>query len=101
MTAPKKPTQHMNCRHWDKTLSDDIWLAGWLELLRRCDAVVLVPGWESSKGTAAEVRLAGEAGLPIFFGGSDEPGFAEGYLARSWADFAAWAQQEIDVREVM
>lgn len=35
----------------------------WLE---RADAVFLVPGWETSKGTKREVKLAKKLGIPIF-----------------------------------
>jgi len=35
----------------------------WLEV---SDAVLLVPGWEHSKGTAAELRRASELGIPVF-----------------------------------
>ena len=30
------------------------------------DAILLVPGWESSKGTAKEINLAESLGIPIF-----------------------------------
>ncbi len=38
--------------------ADGFWLDGTLELMRRCDAVLLVPGWESSSGTRAEIEEA-------------------------------------------
>jgi hypothetical protein len=37
-----------------------------LELLRHCDAVLLLPGWRDSKGARSEVQEANEIGLPIF-----------------------------------
>lgn len=35
----------------------------WLEV---SDAMVLVPGWEDSEGTKAEVYLAKELGIPVY-----------------------------------
>ena len=35
----------------------------WLEV---CDAVLLTPGWQKSKGTLAEIKLAESLGIPIF-----------------------------------
>ena len=35
----------------------------WLEA---CDAVVLTPGWQKSKGTLAEIKLANELDIPVF-----------------------------------
>lgn len=46
-------------------LSDRFWLEGTLELLRRCDAVLLVPGWEKSSGTRAEIEEAERLGIPV------------------------------------
>lgn len=34
----------------------------WLEV---CDVLILVPGWEDSKGTKAEIDRATELGIPI------------------------------------
>jgi len=57
---------HNNTRHFDGTLTDEVWLKGDLELLSRCDAVLTVPGWQSSRGTVAEVEYAQQLGLPVF-----------------------------------
>ena len=39
-----------------------------LELLRRCDAIVMLPGWENSKGSRVEHELAKELGKQVFYG---------------------------------
>lgn len=49
------------------TLDEKFWYAGTLELLRRCDALILVPGWEDSKGVKAEIAEANRRGMPIFY----------------------------------
>lgn len=62
-------TPHMNTAFLDGAVAegdDDVWLEGDLEMLRRCDALVLVPGWEASKGTAAERAFALAHDLPVF-----------------------------------
>lgn len=48
------------------TMTPEFWYAGTLELLSRCDAMVLVPGWEDSKGTREEVQEAKRNSMPIF-----------------------------------
>jgi hypothetical protein len=35
----------------------------WLEV---SDAVLLLPGWENSKGTLAEIKRAEELGIPVY-----------------------------------
>lgn len=60
---------HANTGHLDETLPgtpDEFWLESTLELLRRADAVVLVPGWENSSGTLAEIAEAQLRGIPVY-----------------------------------
>jgi len=46
--------------------SDELWLQGTLELMRRCDAVLVLPSYESSEGTKGEIAEAERLQLPIF-----------------------------------
>jgi hypothetical protein len=57
---------HTATRFFDHQLTDDFWLAGTMELLARCDGMVLVPGWERSTGSRGEVAFATREGIPIF-----------------------------------
>lgn len=45
---------------------DDFFLRGTLELMRRCDAVVLCPGWAKSRGTMAEIEMAKNLRMPVY-----------------------------------
>lgn len=45
---------------------DDVWLEGDLELVLRCDAMLLTPDWERSSGARAERVFANEHGIPTF-----------------------------------
>lgn len=57
---------HTNAAHMEGAATDEHFLAGTLELMRRCDAVILVPGWSTSEGTKAEIAEAMRLGLPVF-----------------------------------
>ena len=57
---------HSNTAHFQGALPDGVWLAGDLEMLRRCDAVMLTQRWRQSVGACAEVAEAEDAGLLIF-----------------------------------
>lgn len=59
---------HMNTAHLEEELDhpDDFWLAGTMLLMEKCAAVVLVPGWQNSTGTLAEVARAKQLGIPVF-----------------------------------
>ena len=61
---PHANTSHMDAM--DPDIGDAFWLASTMELLRRCDAVVLVPGWDRSSGTKAEIDEAMRLNLQIF-----------------------------------
>jgi hypothetical protein len=57
---------HANTALFDGEADDAVWLAGDLELVRRCDGMVMVPGWARSVGAQAERDLAISLGLPVF-----------------------------------
>lgn len=46
----------------------DWWYAATLELMRRCDAVALMPTWLESKGAMNEAREAVALGKPVYLG---------------------------------
>lgn len=61
---------HLNTRHFERlcTLHDEFYLTGTLELMRRCDLVVLCAGWRGSSGALAEVAEAQRIGMRVVDG---------------------------------
>jgi nucleoside 2-deoxyribosyltransferase len=57
---------HGNTFCFQNSAPDHVWLEGDLELLRRCDAVLLIPGWSQSAGATAERDFAVAQQLPVF-----------------------------------
>lgn len=57
---------HSMCRFFDGERTGQFWVDGTLELMRRCDAVMLVSGWTESVGTRGEVEEAKRIGIPVF-----------------------------------
>lgn len=57
---------HTNTRFFQGAAPDALWLNGDLELLKRCDAVILTEDWERSSGARAEVDLALSRGIRVF-----------------------------------
>ena len=51
----------------DKEVEADRWLKGDIEILLRCDALVVSPGWESSDGMKGEIAYAEMFGVPTFY----------------------------------
>ncbi len=60
---------HTMTQHFQNECPDNVWLDGCLELLKRCDAIYLVEGWENSEGSVEELKIAQELGLVIMGNG--------------------------------
>jgi len=45
---------------------DAFWIDGTMELMRRCDAVVMVDGWQFSQGATGELEEARRLGIPVY-----------------------------------
>jgi hypothetical protein len=56
---------HSNTAHMDGAASDDLWLPGTLELLRRCDGAIFIEGWRDSKGSKIEREECRKMGKPV------------------------------------
>jgi hypothetical protein len=82
---------HANSRHMDGVASDEVFLDGTMELLRRCDAVALVSNWRDSAGARAEVEEADRLGLPVF--GREAYGYVDGVVSACRRHFNAEAHR--------
>lgn len=58
---------HGNTAPFQGSAPDDVWLEGDLELLRRCDAVLMTPDWQRSSGAREEEKFARAHGVPVFY----------------------------------
>lgn len=58
---------HTQTRFFQNSAPDQAFVEGTLEMMRRCDAVVVLPGWETSTGTCGEIDEAERLGLPTYF----------------------------------
>jgi nucleoside 2-deoxyribosyltransferase len=57
---------HANTRFFDGAAPDKQFLEGDLEILNRCDAVLLTPDWERGEGARGERAAALVAHIPVF-----------------------------------
>ena len=58
-------------------ITDDVWLAGDLELLKRCDAIWMIKGWLSSEGACAEKVFAENNGIRVLMSIEDVKRFLQ------------------------
>jgi hypothetical protein len=62
---------HANTALMDGEAPDEVWLAGDIEIMKRCDGVVMLPNWKESAGAREEHRVAKELGLTILYEGEE------------------------------
>lgn len=48
-------------------VGDDVWLKGDIELLSRCDAILLTDNWRQSSGARAEVAWCEQRLMPVLY----------------------------------
>ena len=58
---------HLNTAFFDGLADDWVWLKGDIEILKRCDVIVMIPGWKGSMGSKEERIIAEEYGLEIIY----------------------------------
>jgi hypothetical protein len=58
---------HTNTRFFQNAAPDEVWLEGDLEILRRCDAIVMTPDWRNSTGARAEHDEAIKRNMAVFY----------------------------------
>lgn len=51
----------------DEECDEKVWLNGDLEMVRRCDAVVVMPDWKGSRGTEGEIKFAKKRKIPVYY----------------------------------
>lgn len=75
---------HANTVHFHGECTEQFFLEGTLELLRRSDAVVLIEGWTDSRGAQGEREEALAMGLPVF----------DLQTIGGWGALVAWAKAD-------
>ena len=63
---------HRNTAFFGGACEDRIWLDGDLEIMRRCDVVVMIPEWERSSGARREHEVALALGKEVVYEGCPE-----------------------------
>jgi nucleoside 2-deoxyribosyltransferase len=56
---------HKNTSMFDGECEELIWLNGYLEILKRCDIVIITHNWDESDGAIKEVAFADSLGIPV------------------------------------
>jgi len=58
---------HLNTVHFDGLYMDDVWLKGDIEIVKRCDVIVMIDGWKDSKGATEEWYVALKNNLDVVY----------------------------------
>lgn len=57
---------HLNSAFFDGLVDDSVFLAADIEILKRCDAMVLAGCWKDSKGCQVELEVARQHKIPVY-----------------------------------
>lgn len=52
---------------WPISVPGEVFLEGDLSFVKRCDAVLLLPGWQKSKGATGERDFALANNIPVYY----------------------------------
>jgi ribosomal protein S2 len=63
---------HTNTSNFDGLCPDQVFLDGTMEMMRRCDLVVVLPSWGKSTGSKAEIKEAKRLNIPVYSLGGEE-----------------------------
>jgi len=58
---------HANTAHFQNAAPDEVWLNGDLEMVLRCDAMLMTPDWQRSSGATTERSLAMQHRIPVLY----------------------------------
>lgn len=60
---------HLNTARFelDCRCEDTQYLTGDLQILARCDSIVMIPGWENSEGAKVELAFAEAREIPVYY----------------------------------
>ena len=72
---------HLNTAYFDVDckLAEDKYLEGCIEILKRCDFAIFIPGWQYSKGSLIEKEFCENNDIPY-------------HLLGSWPDAKRWSE---------
>jgi len=62
---------HKNTSLFDGICDDSFFLEGGLEILSRCNLLVLIPSWDKSEGSKEEKQKAELINIPIYYWPND------------------------------
>ena len=59
---------HLNSAHMERDCKAkyEDFLAGDFEIIERCNAVIMIPGWQNSNGACKEKLHAEKMGIPVY-----------------------------------
>lgn len=58
---------HLESMFHNDSITESEWMNQFIEILFRCDGILLLPGWQNSKGTNIEKQKAEEMCIPVFY----------------------------------
>lgn len=60
---------HLNSRHFEikSKASEEFYVKLDIQILKKCDVLMVIPEWRKSKGVRKEIKIANDNCIPIYF----------------------------------
>lgn len=58
---------HKNSAFFDGSCDDSVWLNSCIEILKRCDKIVMMSNWQKSSGAISEYNYARKNNIEVIF----------------------------------
>lgn len=58
---------HKNSALMDGLVSEDHWLDAYIEILKRCDIILMLDNWRESEGAKQELKIAVNHGITVWY----------------------------------
>lgn len=68
--CPHSHSANYHLRESGCTADEPFWISFYLEMVKRCDGLFALTGWDKSKGSTAEIQLAIRKSKKIFLQGT-------------------------------
>lgn len=90
---------HSNTAFFDSAADENAFLKGGIKILKKCDILIVIPGWELSQGTIQEIKTAMNNSIPRLYW-DDQKNLIEIVATKSVGKLLKHLRKELPRRDI-